>query len=140
MEDSETMERAAFTFIDFDGDGIDEAVYQRSNYRGFYVLRWWEGRVYGYEFNYRGMMALKQDGTFRASGGASDNGYSRLRFTGADLSVEDFMWLTENGSGGSYTLEGESVNRDEYFRAIEAQDAKPDAEWQEYTSENLVFS
>lgn len=38
-EDGDTMAQAAYTFLDLDGDGTEEAVYQRSNYRGFYVLR-----------------------------------------------------------------------------------------------------
>lgn len=130
-DDGWTMANAAYTFADLDGDSIEEAVYQRSNYRGFCVLRFHEGKVYGCEFNYRGLMSLKQDGTFAASAGAPDNGYGRLRFIGTGLTVEYFMWGMENGSGGSWMIEGKTVSRDEYLRATETQDAKPDVEWQE---------
>ena len=138
VEDSGTMERAAFTFLDFDGDGTDEVVYRRGNYRGFYVLRLWEGKVYGYEINYRGMMGLKQDGTFCASGGAGDNGYCHLRFNDLKLLIEPFMWHVENAQGETCTIEGENVSHEVYLRAMETQDAKLDAIWQEDTSENLI--
>ncbi len=131
-EDTETMESAAYALLDLNGDGTDEAVYRRGDYRGFYVLRVREGKVYGYEFNYRGLMRLKQDGTFAQSSGAGDNGYGRLFFQGADLAIQDFMWLLENGTWSSYTIEGREVSRDEYFLAMETQDAKPDVEWQEF--------
>ena len=129
-EDGDTMAQAAYTFLDLDGDGTEEAVYQRSNYRGFYVLRWWEGKVFGYELNYRGMMELKQDGTFGASGGAGDSGYCRLRFSDTELLIEPFMWRLENAAGEeTCTIEGENISHKEYFRAMEEQNAKQDAEW-----------
>lgn len=147
-DDGWTMANAAYTFVDLDGDGAEEAVYQRSDYRGFCVLRCHEGKVYGYEFNYRGLMSLKQDGTFAASAGAFDNGYGRLRFIGTELTVEYFMWQMENGSGGSCTIEGKTVSRDEYLREAGVQDAKPDVEWREIVPEdaespdeiNLLFT
>lgn len=127
-EDTETMERAAYTFLDLNGDGTEEAVYRRGDYLGFFILRVWEGRVYGYELNYRGMLSLKQDGTFAQSSGAEDNGYGRVVFQSAELALQDFMWRR----GETCTIENKTVDRDEYYRAMAAQDAKPDAVWQEF--------
>ena len=132
-DDTADTEEAAFALLDLDGDGAVEAVFRRGDYRGFYVLRWWESRVYGYEFNYRGMMSLKEDGTFFASGGASDNGAAHLHFDGAAMSVEPVFWQR----GDSRTVNGLPADRESFLRAEAAQNEKKDVRWLPCTAESI---
>lgn len=136
-EDTARDESPAYAFLDLDGDGVEEAVYRRGDYRGFYVLRYWEGAVYGCEFSYRGMMALKTDGTFYASGGASSNGCGRLHFfDGAAHEVEYFLWRF---APTQFTINGQGVSEAEYRRAEEVQAAKPDVVWRAMDTRSAVY-
>lgn len=98
--------------VDMDSDTIPELVLwlQRGDNEyvlGSIVLHYEHGLVCGYPMGFRSMnlLNLKTDGSYPWSGGASDNGWGKLRFT---------------GSGETEEISGEG------------QEAKADATWYDF--------
>lgn len=135
-----------FTALDMDGDGVTEVVVELTEWEAFVVLHCGGGNdVYGGEIAYRGLLNLKDDGTFTFSSGAMDNGVATLDFRsgGTDglqvghLSLAESS-MAEDGSV-TYWLDGGAESTDEagYQAAIAQQDAKLDALWYDYTEDNI---
>ena len=72
-----------FAYLDMDEDGENEIVLEMDyGMDGAYeVLKEIDGTVYGYNFVYRAMVPLYDDGSMLASGGAADNQIYRVNFT-----------------------------------------------------------
>ena len=71
----------AYKLIDLDGDKTEEMVVAIDSTDRFYlVLHYEEGVVYGFYNVARGMAALREDGTYVASGGADYNYYLKAKF------------------------------------------------------------
>ncbi len=122
----------AYTVIDLDEDGEDEVVLRYADYMGFCVLRFYEDKVYGYEFPYRGLTGLKQDGTFGFSNASDDNGVGRLSFDKKECITEELMHEYPASSYNAepvYDINGQTVDAEEYERAIEKQLTKTDVSW-----------
>lgn len=134
-----------FTVLDMDGDGVTEVVVELTEWEAFVVLHFAGDGVYGSEFPYRGMLSLKDDGTFTYSSGAMDNGVAVLSFLsgGTDELQMGYLPLAECRSedDGSVTfwLDGGAEQTDEagYQAYIAQQSAKLDALWYEYSPENV---
>lgn len=135
-----------FTVLDMDGDGVTEVVVELAEWEAFVVLTWGGGSdVYGGEIVYRGLMNLKDDGTFTFSSGAMDNGVATMAFCsgGTDGLHVGHLPLaesrTEEDGSVTYWLDGGAESTDEagYEAVIAQQDAKLDALWYDYTEENV---
>jgi len=133
-----------FAVVDMDGTGAPEVVLwmtlSGNPYVGFDILRWEEGKVLSYSQVYRGLMGLKEDGTFSYSSGAFDNGYGRaalLSETG--ILIEDLVRCqsADNAEGAAFFIEGREVSGAEFNAALANQDEKPDVAWYELTRENI---
>ncbi len=144
--DDVTVEISRFAVLDLDGDGAEEAVLwlivNGNYYYGCEVLRCQEGEVYGYLMWYRAMNSLKDDSTFRFSGGASDHGFGRLRFDGQTYHVEKTAYcesVTEAGEPVtvSFYVNGQKVSQEDFDLAAQAQDEKAEAAWYDFTDENI---
>ncbi len=81
-----------YTFVDMDGDGVQEAVvdfrFGENEQVMCMVLRYDCGSLYAAEFYHRQMSQIKEDGTFAYSGGGDNDGWARLRW-------ENMEWVTE---------------------------------------------
>ncbi|MGN0493438.1 MAG: hypothetical protein ACI4F7_07300 [Acutalibacteraceae bacterium] len=119
-----------YAFVDFDGDGANElAVHVTPDYGAYIVLHLYGGRVYGFEFNEREMIDLKQDGTFVQSSGAGFNGIAEIKFNG------DKYVLTETAFAddyeGVYRLEGKPSDSKETQKVFDSQYKKSSVKWTE---------
>ena len=137
---------ARFTVLDMDGDGVNEVIVELPEWEAFVVLTWGGGsEVYGGEIVYRGMLDLKDDGSFSYSSGAMDNGVAVLSFRSDDTDALQMGYLPlaecrmEADDSVSYWLDGGAEATDEagYQAFIEAHGAKLDALWYDYTPENI---
>lgn len=134
-----------FTVLDMDGDGVTEVVVELTEWEAFVVLCAAGDGVYGSEFAYRGMLSLKDDGTFTYSSGAMDNGVAVLTYRsgGTDSLQSGYLPLAEcrQEADGSVTfwLDGGAEKTDEagYQAFITQQSAKLDALWYDFTPENI---
>ena len=134
-----------FTVLDMDGDGVTEVVVELTEWEAFVVLISGGESVSGSEFSYRGMLDLKDDGTFTYSSGAMDNGVAVLsiRSGGTDELQMGYLPLaecrSEDDGSVSFWLDGGAERTDEadYQAYITAQSAKLDAIWYDFTEENI---
>lgn len=108
-----------FTVLDMDGDGVSEAVFQlgkgEDDYFGFLVLHVGQERVTGYEITYRGLIALKADGTHTGSSGAAYSYTYRIAFD----------------------AEGLGYHHIQLDISDEEQNAKKDADWCDFTDAEI---
>lgn len=126
--------------VDLDRDESDELILWlrlgQDDYAGFVVLRYQDGAVYGYPRSYRSFLELKQDGTFRLSGGVSYTGFASASFSGTmgvifPLAEAETALLPDGNSTTIYRIHGETVTEEEYLTFEAEQAAKPDALWYE---------
>ncbi|QIB69604.1 hypothetical protein Ami103574_09775 [Aminipila butyrica] len=140
---SETFKFLNFTVLDLNGDEIPEVViqYGLANDAPYpdsvEVLYYSQGTVYGYNFNYRGLYALKEDGSFTWSNGAADNGYAKLQFTSENYEYDNLAYAKQNVPAESYFVKDQPVTASEYDDFIAAQDKKKDAIWYDFTTEDI---
>jgi len=143
-----------FTAIDLDHDGTPEVVLCFSN-KGtisdgatdFLILHFYNGIVYGYSLWYRAFERLKADGTFSFSGGAADNGLGVMQFAddtyvseGYPIVKITYCMSSQNAdgtSGVSFFVNQQPATEEEYSLAIAQQDSKPDANWHDFTGDNI---
>lgn len=108
---------SSYSLADLDADGIPELllgiVFNDELAYGTLVLRY-SNNVTGYEFTYRQLMDVKEDGTFRYSGGASDNGIARLRFSNDSWEYNVLGGVENNGEEITYFWDGQQVDQDTY--------------------------
>ena len=134
-----------FTVLDMDGDGVTEVVVELTEWEAFVVLISGGESVSGSEFSYRGMLDLKDDGTFTYSSGAMDNGVAMLSFRSGGTDGLQMGYLpraecrSEDDGSVSFWLDGGAERTDEagYQAYITAQSAKLDAIWYDFTEENI---
>lgn len=148
-EDLVPTEAEKFSLIDLDNDGADELILQlnvnRAPESAYEILRYQDGRVYGYTKWPREITDLKSDGTFFFSGGAANTGIGSLRFD-ADGCTTDTLTYTEmsfdsdNNQIFSYTVNGQNSNADAFQAALDAQEQKTGAVWHALTESNIALA
>lgn len=131
-----------YTTADLDADGIPELLLWITindiNDYGVLVLRY-DGGVTGYTLAYRQMADIKKDGTFHYSGGASNHGTARLKFTDSGWEYVIIGGVEETDSVTSFTWNGEIVAEDVFWVCFEAQSQKENVEWHPYPSNSYTF-
>lgn len=136
---------SAFALADLDNDWTDElACALNAGYTelGFLVLHINEGQIYGYSVPYRAMLELKADGTFTFSSGAADSGYGRMSFGSEAYELVPYVYSEssydeDNNLNVSYFSAGEAIDEVEFYESLTAQGNKPDADWKDFTDENI---
>lgn len=138
-----------FTLLDMDHDGVNEVIVELAEWEAFVIMTFVDGQVYGGEIVYRGLLSLKDDGTFTYASGAMDGGVAELLFSTVDadgrLTGMGYLPLAESrmedDDSVTYWLDGGAEETDEagYQAFLAAQDAKLDALWYDYTEENVAM-
>lgn len=104
-----------YAYVDFDGDGQLELILMMASdiSGGFLVLHCNEDRVYGYDFHWEGMLALKQDGSF-IQHKVDEELYCRLKFKDNKcLIVNEAVKFYENKyEEQAFELNGKEVAED----------------------------
>lgn len=133
-----------FAVVPMDGDKIPEVVLELTvgNYPEFYeILHYMNGKVYGYTRVYRALEGLKTDGTFWASGGASDNECEKLRFNLNNCEVDVLGGMkSSQGTDGltvSYFINDKVVTKESFDVFRNKQGSKKDVEWYSFSEDNI---
>lgn len=131
-----------FAVLDLDGDKTPEVILELSvnNEPQFYeVLHQMNDTVCGYLIVYRGLEALKADGTFQYSSGAADTGIGKLKFGSTAFQTETTA-SSESGQSGtvSFFINQKPVSKEAYDSLLKDQSVKKDAVWYEFTPENIA--
>ena len=141
-----------FAQVDLDGDDEEEAVLfvfgAAGDTGGSLVLHQMGGKVYGYRMDYRQLENLKTDGTFSYSDptGVREAGICAITdFTQTGFESDKVTYWTaanpepaSDEGQGSFVVNHRSATEEEYRAAEEEQVRKTDAEWYDFTDENLA--
>ena len=126
------MPAEPMAYVDVDNSGENELVLEQcvngDHYYGYLVLQRADSIVWGYEFVYRSMFELKEDGTFSFSSSAADSGFGYAHFGGSAFIVP----LAKSQSAGEaiqYFKGDESISEPSFHALLVEQNAKKDAEW-----------
>lgn len=119
-----------YTLFDFDRDNENEMIIRISSFDGFYlILNYEDGSVYGFEDVYRGMITIKEDGTYVGSGGADVHAVCRCTFEKNKRVVEEIA----TSDWEKYTVGGKTATKAEYDEAYEKEcTSKKDVEFKTY--------
>lgn len=104
----------AQTFIDIDEDGINELICRLDGGSHYIILRYNEN-IYCYYMYTRWFQSLKCDGTYMATGGASDNYIFKMTFDENNKKVETEIARYEEDPDGTfdYKINGINVSKEE---------------------------
>ena len=134
---------ASYAILNMDVDSQNDkemVVLLESNGDGKYLILNYEddGLVYGFKKEYREMLNLKTDGTYKISGGAADTKIIKSTFNKNQI-FDNIVAGVENGK---YTFNNNSLNSEEDFKkCIEEFDSKEAVKftlYKEITIENDI--
>ncbi|CAK7074660.1 hypothetical protein [Tissierella sp.] len=133
-----------FTVLDMDSDEVPEVVLELAvdNNPEFYeVLHYMNDTIYGYNIVYRGLEALKTDGTFQYSNGAADNGYGKLKFqsNAYETDILGYVKSIQNNDNITmgYFINNKSATEESYNSFMKEEDEKKDVVWHEFSQKNV---
>lgn len=114
--DYPTAETGSFGYAvcDLDGDGKEELILSSMQYE--IVLREFEGKVYGYLFDFRSLLDLKTDGSFNfISNAGMTYGTARLNFDGTKYVYHELTRRETADDGSiSYFVDDKKVTKEEF--------------------------
>lgn len=129
-----------YTILDMDGDGGNELVLwlKWDTDECGLVLRMGEGMMYAYitSMDMMDLRTLKTDGAFRVSLGDEWWGFGCLTHDIEQIGVALYIGADENREG-RYIVNGEPVTEEEFYAAVEAEEAKPNVEWYAFADVEL---
>ena len=122
-----------FTLVDFEQDGIPEAVFRialgENTDCGVLVLHWEDSKVWGYTFSNREMQEIKADGTVWWSGSSSNYGAAKISFSRGEYAYQNIAWAEEADGGVKYYLEGAEISYEAFKHHSTLLGAKEDTRW-----------
>ena len=131
-----SFEPGRFIVVDMDRDG-EEEIMLYSWPESTQVLDYQDGRVYVYQFVFRGMNNVLPNGVYDGSGGASVWGFYRItEFDHGTFKEETLAYTETYGDGEYYEVEGREVTFREFDEYTEQFKVEP-AEEYDFTEELL---
>ena len=126
-----------YAIIDLDQDSTPEVVVRLSlNYDDWVmILRYFDGKVYGYSIVSRGFESPKTNGTYIASSGAFDNKIMQLSFEGIILKENTLGASTLVNENMEYYIGENKVTEEEYDKFNNDFYNSEDAKWYLFPSE-----
>ncbi len=122
-----------FMIVDMDGDGASEVILECSP-ESTQILHYENGIVYSFQFVYRGMKRIHNNGVYEESGGAANTSYYRL------LELNSNGYKEEKLAGMDddyYEVGGKEVSYEEFCDCVEQIEDVDLAECMEFTESNL---
>ena len=141
-QESEKVEMNRWCVADMDSDGNSELLIELSN-TDILVLHRESDTVYGWEFPFRGMEQIKEDGTFISSGGAVVNFIEKLKFDGKNCSFIELCCMDmdeQDDSKRIYRINGKASTEKEVEEYFEKQEAKKDVLWKLKLSDRIDYT
>ncbi len=112
-------EKLGYAYVDFDGDCVNEFVIDCGD---TLILRYYEGKVYIYEFTFRSLYYLKTDGSYdwNHTGLDFEYGENQIYFEGASLKTKELWRIVNDGEpNAEYYIEEKSVSQEQLQKYIE---------------------
>lgn len=126
MHESSNDIRIEYSLLDLDNDFEDEMVILIKSYDGFYlILNHEDGKVYGFEDVIRGMITIKTDGTYMATGGAGIAAILKCKFDKNERIVETLAESDRN----SWTVDGKKADNAQFLEYLTEFNDKEEAKF-----------
>ncbi len=121
-----------FSIVDLDNDGVEEVVLV-----GFpdttQVLDYQDGKVYSYQFPFRGMAGIALNGVYSGASAADIGGFYRIHFDKGVYEEETLAYMY----GDYFEVEGVEVSADDFFAYIDPLAKAEQIERMDFTEEML---
>lgn len=98
-----------YAFVDMDNDNIVELVIFDARMTYYLVLRYENGKVYGYNIRARSLIDLKTDGSFMTSSAAGINSIGNICFDGSECKVINKALANDNDQ--EYFIDGKKTDQ-----------------------------
>ena len=121
-----------FMIVDLDRDGEEEFV-MTGWPETTYVLDHQEGKVYNYQFPFRGMKRILANGVYDGSSGASIDGYYRITFHKGTYKEETLAYMEND----YFEVQGKQVSSEEFYEYVRTYEEMELVQSWDYTEEEL---
>ncbi len=122
-----------YVIVDLDSDGTDEMVVNASVGSGLVmVFRFYNGKVYSYEFKMSELKNLKKDCSFMQGSSNYLNSVSRLEFEGTSCKFVEIAYRDLHNN--VYRLNGAAVSKEELEKFDEEWNKIPGVNWVVYST------
>lgn len=130
VEAYNTNQSIKYSLFDLDGDSQNEMIILVSG-EMYLILNREENIVYGFEDVLRGMLSIKNDGTYSASGGAAISVIYKCTF---EKNKRNIQTLAEcDTMYNKYILNEKSVSKAEFENYFKEFNSKPNIEFKDYS-------
>lgn len=133
-EPNPTVTISDFGIVDLDNDGSAEVVMTTGFPGATWVLDYQEGKVYSYQFVYRGMAGILTNGVYGSSSAADIGDWHRIAYFDKGTYEEETLAYMEHDY---FEVEGKEVSSEEFFAYTEPFANGEQIEDMDYTEEML---
>lgn len=133
-----SLKSVEICYLDMDGDGISELLL-RSNIHDHLILRYHCGTVYLYEYSYKEMARVYEDGSYSWSSPtyledySHQYGISMLSFNENSARVSSLYTIFEGENESYFTINGKLASKSELDALIEKREDIKEVTWTTYT-------
>ena len=133
-----SLESVEICYLDMDGDGIEELLL-RSSKGDHLILRYYEGSVYLYEFSYKEMGRVYEDGSYSWSSPTylEDNslyyGITRLAFDESNIKPKSLYTIYEGENESYFRINRKLASKSELDSLVESRKDIKEVTWTTYT-------
>ncbi|MCI8371706.1 MAG: hypothetical protein HFI75_04790 [Lachnospiraceae bacterium] len=123
-----------FGIIDLDQDGLPEVILVFGTYQDYFViLHYQHNLVYAYSLGNRSFNTLKIDGSFGFSSSGFESGTGTISFNVYSIITHELNYHLDD----YYIIDHQRTTEEEYRKAQDFQDSKPNVTWYEFTEDNI---
>ena len=133
-----SLDSVEICYLDMDGDEIKELLL-RSRLGDHLIIRYQEGSVYFYEFSYKEMGRVYEDGSYSWSGPTylEDNslnyGITRLTFDESNIRLKSLYTIYDGDNESYFTINGKFASKSELDALVESRKNIKVVTWTTYT-------
>ena len=133
-----SLDSIEICYLDVDGDGIKELLL-RSSIGDHLILRYYEGSVYLYEFSYKGMGRVYEDGSYSWSSPtyledySHQYGISMLSFNENSARVSSLYIIFEGENESYFMINGKFASKSELDSLVESRKNIKEVTWTTYS-------
>ena len=125
-------------YLDMDGDGVVELLL-RSDIKDHLVLRYYEGAVYLYEFSYKEMAKVYEDGSYSWSSPtyledySHHYGISKLTFNESTINPKSIYTIYDGENESYFTINRKLASKNELDALVESRKNIKEVTWRTYS-------
>ena len=133
-----SLESVEICYLDMDGDGISELLL-RSDIHDHLILRYHCGTVYLYEYSYKEMARVYEDGSYSWSSPTylEDNsisyGISKICFNESEQKFKSIYTIYDGENESYFTINGKLASKSELDSLVESRKNIKEVTWTTYT-------